>query len=190
MAKSASKSKREQENNMKLSTRDLTQISIFAALTFVSGFLSIPIGPVPITLQTLLVLLTGFFLRPKAAFFAQSVHLFLKLLLGGFQSLLSPSFGFVFGFVAAATLISYLVHKKEGSFLNYGIAAVAGTIVMYAIGLPYMAAILNGVMGNQFGLAEIFQMGMILFIPGDIAKALLAIILADRLKGRARVFQH
>ena len=174
---------------MKLSTRDLTQISIFAALTFVSGFLSIPVGPVPITLQTLLVLLTGFFLRPKAAFFAQSVHLLLKLLLGGFQSLLSPSFGFVFGFVAAATLISYLVHKKEGSFLNYGIAAVAGTIVMYAIGLPYMAAILNGVMGNQFGLAEIFQMGMILFIPGDIAKALLAIILADRLKGRARVFQ-
>ena len=175
---------------MKLSTRDLTQISIFAALTFVSGFLSIPVGPVPITLQTLLVLLTGFFLRPKAAFFAQSVHLLLKLLLGGFQSLLSPSFGFVFGFVAAATLISYLVHKKEGSFLNYGIAAVAGTIVMYAIGLPYMAAILNGVMGNQFGLAEIFQMGMILFIPGDIAKALLAIILADRLKGRERVFQH
>lgn len=175
---------------MKLSTRDLTQISIFAALTFVSGFLSIPIGPVPITLQTLLVLLTGFFLRPKAAFYAQSLHLLLKLLLGGFQSLLSPSFGFVFGFIAAATLISYLVHKKEGSFLNYGIAAVGGTIVMYAIGLPYMAAILNGVMGNQFGLAEIFQMGMILFIPGDIAKALLAIILADRLKGRARVFQH
>ena len=175
---------------MKLSTRDLTQISIFAALTFVSGFLSIPVGPVPITLQTLLVLLTGFFLRPKAAFFAQSLHLLLKLLLGGFQSLLSPSFGFVFGFIAAATLISYLVHKKEGSFLNYGIAAVAGTIVMYAIGLPYMAAILNGVMGNQFGLAEIFQMGMILFIPGDIPKALLAIILADRLKGRARVFQH
>ncbi|MGA9518772.1 MAG: biotin transporter BioY [Trichococcus sp.] len=175
---------------MKLSTRDLTQISIFAALTFVSGFLSIPVGPVPITLQTLMVLLTGFFLRPKAAFFAQSLHLLLKLLLGGFQSLLSPSFGFVFGFVAAATLISYLVHKKEGSFLNYGIAAVAGTIVMYAIGLPYMAAILNGVMGNQFGLAEIFQMGMILFIPGDIAKALLAIVVADRLKGRARVFQH
>ena len=175
---------------MKLSPRDLSQISIFAALTFVSGFLSIPVGPVPITLQTLLVLLTGFFLRPKAAFFAQSLHLLLKLLLGGFQSLLSPSFGFVFGFIAAATLISYLVHKKEGSFLNYGIAAVAGTIVMYAIGLPYMAAILNGVMGNQFGLAEIFQMGMILFIPGDIAKALLAIILADRLKGRARVFQH
>nr|WP_319216970.1 ECF transporter S component [uncultured Trichococcus sp.] len=175
---------------MKLSTRDLTQISIFAALTFVSGFLSIPVGPVPITLQTLLVLLTGFFLRPKAAFFAQALHLVLKLLLGGFQSLLSPSFGFVFGFVAAATIISYLIHKKEGSFLNYGLAAVAGTIVMYAIGLPYMAAILNGIMGNQFGLAEIFQMGMILFIPGDIGKALLAIILADRLKGRARVFQH
>ena len=190
MAKSASKSKREKENNMKLSTRDLTQISIFAALTFVSGFLSIPIGPVPITLQTLLVLMTGFLLRPKAAFFAQLLHLLLKLLLGGFQSLLSLSFGFVFGFVAAATLISYLVHKKEGGFLNYGIAAVAGTIVMYAIGLPYMAAILNGVMGNQFGLAEIFQMGMIMFIPGDIAKALLAIILADRLKSRARVFQH
>ncbi|HRM36773.1 MAG TPA: biotin transporter BioY [Trichococcus flocculiformis] len=175
---------------MKFSTRDLTQISIFAALTFVSGFLSIPVGPVPITLQTLMVLLTGFFLRPKAAFFAQLLPLLLKLLLGGFQAFLTPSFGFVFGFIAAATLISYLVHNKKGSFLNYGIAAVAGTIVMYAIGLPYMAMILNVVMGNQFDLAAIFQMGMLLFIPGDIAKAVLAIILADRLKGHVRAFQH
>lgn len=103
---------------------------------------------------------------------------------------MDPSFGFVFGFIAAATLISYLVHNKEGSFLNYGIAAVAGTIVMYAIGLPYMAMILNVVMGNQFDLAAIFQMGMLLFIPGDIAKAVLAIILADRLKGHVRAFQH
>ena len=114
----------------------------------------------------------------------------MKLLLGGFQAFLTPSFGFVFGFIAAATLISYLVHNKEGSFLNYGIAAVAGTIVMYAIGLPYRAMILNVVMGNQFDLAAIFQMGMLLFIPGDIAKAVLAIILADRLKGHVRAFQH
>lgn len=166
----------------------MTQISIFAALTFVSGFLSIPVGPVPITLQTLMVLLTGFFLRPKAAFFAQLLPLLLKLL--RIPSLLTPSFGFVFGFIAAATLISYLVHNKEGSFLNYGIAAVAGTIVMYAIGLPYMAMILNCCHGQSIRLGAIFQMGMLLFIPGDIAKAVLAIILADRLKGHVRAFQH
>ncbi|SFE16233.1 biotin transporter BioY [Trichococcus pasteurii] len=175
---------------MKLSTRDLTQISIFAALTFVSYFISIPVGPVPITLQTLLVLLTGFFLRPRAAFFAQTLHLIMKVLLGGFQSFVSPSFGFVFGFIAAATLISYLVHKKDGNEFSYGAAAIAGTIVMYAIGLPYLAMILNGFMGNSFGVKEIFEMGMLLFIPGDIAKGLLAVILADRLKGRVRAFQH
>jgi len=174
---------------MKITTKELTQISIFAALTFVSGFLSLPIGPVPITMQTLLVLLTGFFLRPRAAFLAQTLSLLLKILLGGFQSFLSPSFGFVFGFIAGATVISYLVHKGDGSILSYAWAGLMGSIVIYAIGLPYMTVILNVFMGNQFGIMEIFKMGMLLFIPGDIAKVFLAVVLSNRLKGRVRAFQ-
>jgi biotin transport system substrate-specific component len=174
---------------MKVTTKELTQISIFAALTFVSGFISIPVGPVPITMQTLLVLLTGLFLRPRAAFLAQTLHLLLKLLLGGFQSFLSPSFGFVFGFIAGATVISYIVHKSDGSILSYTWAALVGSIVIYAIGLPYMTVILNVFMGNQFGILDIFKMGMLLFIPGDVAKVLLAVALSNRLKGRVRAFQ-
>ena len=54
---------------MKINAKTVTQISILGALSFISGFIAIPIGPVPITLQTIFVLLSGLLLPPKAVFF-------------------------------------------------------------------------------------------------------------------------
>lgn len=75
----------------KLTTRELTLCSLMAALTYISSFISLPLGPVPFTLQTLFVLLSGLILQKKAAVLAQSLHLLLILLFKGFQSFLSPS---------------------------------------------------------------------------------------------------
>lgn len=100
MAKSASKSHFKRRLIMsKLTTREVTLSSLMAALTLISGYISLPFGPVPFTLQTLFVLLTGLMLQKRAAFLAQSLHLFLILIFKGFQSFLSPSFGFVIGFI-------------------------------------------------------------------------------------------
>lgn len=48
-----------------LSVRDISHIGIFTALTAVGAFISIPIGPVPITLQSFFVLLSGIILGSK-----------------------------------------------------------------------------------------------------------------------------
>lgn len=162
---------------MRRTTRDLTFASLFGALSFVSGFFSVPIGPVPITLQTMLVLLAGLLLSPRAALLSQVVHLLLKLLLGGFQSFLSPSFGFLFGFILAAYTLSHWREKKQGN-VSYSLLAGAGTILIYAVGLPYMAIILNVILGNSFNLQEILVMGMIAFLPGDFLKAVAAVSIA------------
>lgn len=171
---------------MKLTVKDLTQISLLAALTFISGFIMIPFGPVPFTLQTLFVLVTGLLLKPKAAFLTQVVHLLLKLLLGGGQLILSPSFGFLFGFILAATVMSRLLLKREESLSAYIRVTVIGTFLIYLVGMPYMGILLNGYLGADYTILQLFWTGMGLFIPGDVLKAGLAIVVATRIKRHLR----
>ena len=65
-----------------------------------------------------------------------------------------------------------------------GLAVLVGSIVIYAVGLPYMALILNVYFGGNFSLIQILQMGLIIFIPGDIIKAILAVSVGSRLQGK------
>ncbi|MGP6139430.1 biotin transporter BioY [Jeotgalibaca sp. A127] len=159
---------------MTLTTREMTRISIMAALTLVSSFISIPLGPVAITLQTLFVLLTGLLFTPKLAFYTQLLNLILTLLVRGPQIVLGPSFGFLVAFIVVATLIAWLkVNKKIQSDT---LLVTVGTIVSYLIGTPYMAFILNGVMELNLSTTEVLYSGIIMFLPGDALKALLAVV--------------
>lgn len=169
---------------MKLSTRDITYCSIMAALTLVSGFLTIPLGPIPLTLQTLVVLLTGLLLSKRNALISQGIHLLLALLIGGFQSLLSPSFGFVFGFAAGAYVIAFIIERYGFTIKIASLAVFIGSIVIYSIGLPYMTVILNNYLGGNFSVIQILQMGFIVFIPGDSIKAIIAVVIGLRLQGK------
>lgn len=172
---------------MKMTVRDLTLASLFTALTAVGAFVSIPLGPVPVTLQSLFVLLAGMTLAPKVAVLSQTVYILLGLaglpifsgFMGGLQTVLRPSFGFLIGFVAAAFVVS-VVSRSGKSIGGYILAGALGTVTMYLIGIPYMAFILNGVMGSGLSFGAILNMGLFLFLPGDILKVVLAGVVATR----------
>lgn len=159
---------------MKLTTRDMTRISIMAALTVVSSFISLPIGPVAVTLQTFFVLLTGLFFTPKQAFYTQVVNLLLTVLMRGPQIVISPSFGFLVAFIVVSTLLAWL--KESGRVKNVTYLVVIGTVISYVIGTPYMALILNRMMELNLSLRDVLNTGVILFLPGDALKAVLAVI--------------
>ncbi|MDX9916976.1 MAG: biotin transporter BioY [Gudongella sp.] len=171
-----------------MKTKDLTAISLFTALSAVSSFISIPVGPVPVTLQTLVVLLSGFILGPKKAAISQIAYILLGLsglpifagFTGGIYSFLKPSFGFAIGFVAGA-FVSGAVVKVKRNLLGFFFGSLAGTISIYAFGLPYMAFILNSVMNSGMSASKIFQIGMLIFIPGDILKLVIASLTGFRL---------
>lgn len=167
---------------MKISVQDITRISLMAALSFVGGMIAIPLGPVPITLQTLFVLLSGFILSAPAAFLSQLLHLLLVLLVKGFQTIMSPSFGFLIGFMLAATLIAWLRDHKK--IENLSLLALIGTIVIYLVGTPYMTFILNVVLESQLSFLQILMSGVILFLPGDIMKGIIAVIIVKGLVGK------
>lgn len=171
-----------------MKTKDLTLVSLFAALTAIGAFVSIPVGPVPLTLQTLFVLVSGYVLGAKKAALAQLVYITIGLVglpifagfSGGIQTILKPSFGFLIGFVAGAYTVGFLSRKAKG-FISYLAAGAAGTLVIYLFGLPYMAIILNYVMDSGLSLKMILQIGVIAFLPGDLIKLSIAAYLGKRL---------
>jgi biotin transport system substrate-specific component len=172
------------------SVKDITQTGIFAALTAVGAFVTIPIGPVPITLQSFFVLLSGIILGARKAMFAQITYLLLGLLgfpifsgfSGGLQHLLKPSFGFLIGYVVAAFAVGKLTENKVLNSIDLWTAVVAGSLIIYAFGLPYMYYILNILLSNDFSIYKILQLGMLSFIPGDALKAAAIVFLGKKLK--------
>ena len=170
------------------SVKDITQIGIFTALTAVGAFISIPIGPVPITLQSFFILLSGIILGSKKAMFSQITYLLLGLIgfpifsgfSGGLQHIFKPSFGFIIGYVAAAYVTGKLTEKKTA--LQYLWAAVlTGTLIIYTFGLPYMYYILNIMLNSNLSIVKILQLGMFAFIPGDMLKAVIIVFFAQKI---------
>ncbi|NLW42531.1 MAG: biotin transporter BioY [Tissierellia bacterium] len=173
---------------MKLTTKDLTQISMFAALTAIGAYVSVPIGHVPITLQSMFVLMSGVILGSKRGAISQIVYMVVGLIglpvfaggRGGIATIMTPSFGFIFGFVAMAYISGYLYERG----VNVWISSFVATIVLYLVGLPYMAFILNSVMGNSFDFLKILNLGLIPFIPGDSLKVLATAFSLNALRKR------
>lgn len=174
-----------------MKTRDITLSALMIAVLAICSQLSIPIGPIPITLQTFAVLLIGMLLPSKHALMVTSAYLLLGLIgfpvfangSGGIQSFLSPAFGFAIGFIPAATVMARFLEKKKSiTMTDYFLASLLATVILYAIGLSYMSIILNVVLATQMSLTQIFMAGMIPFLPGDILKAILSVILAHRLR--------
>lgn len=172
---------------MKLTTKEMTLVAMFTGLTAVGAFISIPLGEVPITLQTLFVILSGLILGPKLGALSQIVYIVLGLVgvpifagfSGGIQAVMKPSFGFIIGFIFAAYIIGKIVHSgNEISTKNIWIASLVGTIVIYLFGLPYMYYILNIVMAKGLSFEAVIKMGCLLFLPGDFLKFVAASVVA------------
>jgi len=177
---------------MKLSIKDITQIGIFAALTAIGAFISIPIGPVPISLQTFFVLLSGIILGSRKAMLSQVVYVMLGLIglpifagfSGGFQTVFKPSFGFIIGFIIAAYVVGKISERKSNSIKYMSIAVITGSLIMYAIGIPYMYYILNIILSKNLDIIQIMKIGMFMFIPGDIIKAIVVVLIGKKLQGK------
>lgn len=175
---------------MNISIKDMTLVSLFAGLTAIGAAISIPLGEVPITMQTLFVILSGLILGPKLGALSQLVYIFLGLIgmpifsnfTGGLQSIMKPSFGFVIGFVFASYLAGSIVHSKiSPSKLRILMGSILASLIIYFFGLPYMYYILNITMKEMVSFQSVIYMGFLIFLPGDILKLLIASFTANKL---------
>lgn len=171
-------------------------ISLFTALTTIGAFISIPLGDIPITLQSLFALLAGLLLGPKLGSLSQIIYILLGLsgmrifagFSGGPQAIFRPSFGFLIGFVFAAFIAGKIVHKaKFIDFKKILFATLIGTFIIYLFGIPYMYMILNIVMDKAISFSAVLKTGCLIFLPGDILKAIISSLVAFKVVTKVNI---
>ena len=177
----------EQHDNERKKLKLMVFAALFAALTAGIAWFKIPLPftPVPITLQTLAVLLSGALLGPYYGALSMLLYigvgaLGLPVFAGGSSGigvLLGPTGGYLFSYFIAAFVIGKLVEKKTKAnkkvrFAHYAAAMLAGTLIIYLLGG------LQGMLVTGLGVKAIIIGWVVPFIIGDAIKLLLAAYIA------------
>ncbi len=162
--------KREQDWRVRLAV-----MGVFVVLTAISAKISIPLEPVPFTLQPLAVLFTGMMLGGRDAFFTQLAYVML-IALGapidarsiGSAALFSPTGGYLVGFVAAAGVVGLMTERIGARFLGRFISGLVGVLVIYAFGASHL------VLYTGMDWGRVWATGVAPFLVPDAIKAFLA----------------
>lgn len=141
----------------------------FIGLIALGSWISIPFIPVPLTLQTLFVLLAGCIMRRSAVipvtlyviFGAAGLPLYHNGM-AGVGVLLGPTGGFLVGFIPAALVTGLAYEQARRTIRIAGLAAA--TAVIYVSGITWLA------FSTGMGFAPAVLIGMVPFIPGDAVK--------------------
>lgn len=164
---------------------DLVLVASGAFLTALLAQVTIPLWPVPITGQTLAVLLVGATLGLRRGAASLALYAVLGLVglpvyapqddgshLTGLVALAAPSFGYIIGFIFAAGLVGWLSERTwDRKFLKALATFVGGTAVVFVFGLPWLAVVTGATP------LQTYQWGLEPFIIGGIVKAVIAALL-------------
>ena len=130
--------------------KNLVLCALFAALIAIGTYIKIPTPLLPLTFQTLFVVLSGLVLGKKYGAIAVCVYVAAGLIgLPVFTgSALNPTFGYILGFIPGAWLAGFIAEKFKASFLTFFLGAVAGIALIYAVGIPYYYFMSKYYLGN------------------------------------------
>jgi len=167
-------------------TQQLVLAALFAALTAVCAQISLPIPPVPASLSLFAVFLGGAVLGP--AYAALSIGGYVAMgaiglpvfagFRGGPNVLFGPTGGYLLGYILCAAAVGALSRRVQRT--------VPARFAVMALCLPlcYIPGVLHMMLITRADALTAAISGVLAFLPGDLAKALLAAMLSLRL-GRA-----
>ena len=167
----------------------LASIGAFTALTVIAARISIPLEPVPFTLQVLAVLLSGLILGARDGALSQLIYIGLIALNFpvaaegmGAAALVGPTAGYLIGFVPAAFVIGLLVERGTTRVWQRWLAGIVGVAVIYLFGVTVLKFNLN------LAWDVAWHAGAAPFVVLDLTKALIAAALAEG--GRALLMRQ
>jgi biotin transport system substrate-specific component len=149
----------------------------------------LPWSPVPLTGQTLAVLLAGVALGKWWGGISMTIYAMLGAagipwfqgMNGGLAYLAGPTGGYIIGFILAALFLGYFTDKyiKSRRFMSMmGLMLFASLILVYVPGLFQLGIWLNIVKGEPVSFGGLLTMGAVPFIAGDVIKAIAAALIA------------
>ena len=161
---------------------DITLVVLGAALVAGLAQIAVPLVPVPVTGQTLGVLLVGASLGAWRGGLSLAVYAAAGIIglpvfapeddgshTVGWTAILGPTGGYIIGFIVAAAFVGWLAQREwDRKILKAALTFGGGSLVVFAIGLPWLSASLG------LDLETTLIAGFYPFIPGGIIKALIA----------------
>ena len=158
-----------------LTTAEIARCALLTALIAVGAFITIPLGPVPFTLQTFAVLLAGMVLGPRLGALSVVAYLALGLVApvyaggaSGVGALLGPTGGYLLAFIPAVIVTGVIASGDAAPTGRLILAGLLGLLPIYAIGATWLAFQLD------LGAAAAVSAGVLPFVVMDAVKALLA----------------
>ncbi len=155
-------------------------LAIFALSA--SAQLTIPLKPIPVTLQTTIVMIIGLSYTPSIAFSSTIGYILLGSIGApiftnfdsGIAKIMGPSGGYMMGFIFAATSMSYLRQLYGDSLVKIFLYSTLGTIIIYLCGITWLSYFID----SKVAIYE----GCIKFIPSGIIKIGLVVAIMGYLR--------
>ena len=174
--------------NQRSKCTNLTYPAFFAALTAVMSFISIPMpfSLVPITGQTLAVMLTGSILPVRQAYWSMLAYLLIGAVglpvfsgfSGGLGVLLGPTGGYLIGYLPGVMLIALLKGQNNNLWSLALANSIGGIGIVYLLGITWLSLV------TGIGFQKAIMTGALPFIPGDIMKVIAATVISATVNKR------
>ncbi|WP_213810001.1 biotin transporter BioY [Jeotgalicoccus sp. WY2] len=170
-----------------MKTKHLVFAALFTALIAVGAQIRIPLGPIPFTLQVPMVLLAGMLLGKKLGLISITAYIFIGLIgipvfagAGGLGSLVSPSFGFVLGFIPGVVITAVGGNEHAGRMITFTLLGMVTIYMRCALFRVYYEY------GNRNSYVSdgILMAAVVPFLIKDVILAVLTVMFAKTLTQR------
>ncbi len=163
--------------------------SLFVAFIAIGAVIAIPVGPVPIVLQNMFVLLAALILGPVWGLACVGVYLLIGLVglpvfaggTSGIGKLFGPTGGYLLGYLPCVFVTAVISRGLGKSILSDIIAMTAGSLVVYGAGVPWLMVV------TAMGLKKAVLVGMVPFLIGDVLKIIAAAFIAKSLRPLVKI---
>lgn len=169
----------------KTSTYAMVVTALMAAVTCILAPLSVPIGPVPISLTNFVIFLSLYLLGWKKGTLSLLVYLLLGLaglpvfsgFAGGISKLAGPTGGYIIGFIPMAIVAGIIIDKSHQRWIQI-VAMIIGTAICYAFGTVWFC------FQSGYTVAAALAVCVIPFIPADLIKIVIVTIIGPMIRKR------
>ena len=172
-----------------LGIRQMAMIGVMTAVTCIAAPFSIPIpvSPVPLSLTTFILYLSVYILGTRNAFISYVIYLLLGLVglpvfsgfTGGPAKLAGPTGGYIIGFIVMAVIAGLVIDNCHKPWIQL-IGMIVGTIVCYLFGTIWFCIVAD------YTFKAALAVCVIPFIPADLIKMIIAMIIGPMIKKRIR----
>ena len=174
--------------NYKINAKEMALIGLMSAILCITAPFSImlPFSPVPFSFGTLAVYLSAIILGFRPGVSSVIIYLLLGAVgvpvfsgfTGGIGRLLGPTGGYLIGYLFLAGICGFYADRYRGRKTILALGIFLGTLACYTCGVYFYA------FQTQTSLFQSFSLTILPFLPGDLAKAILGLVLGTKIRKR------